>query len=90
MKNIFIVGETTQSWIIGYEKSPPESKINIKVKKKDMSYKTSTGGTSKLYLSEEEINNVCWIEENKYRIVEKLRKCNDYDKLKKINDLLNN
>lgn len=85
----YILGETKQSWVVGYEESDINSKRNIKVSKKTLTYQGSFGLDGKLYLSEEIINQTCWINDNRYEISEKVRKCEDYNKLKQIEEILN-
>jgi len=84
----YIVGETKQSLIIGYKGSSIENRGNLKVNKKTLTYKTMYGMDGKLYISEEEINRKCWLHDNQYRIQEKVGRCNDYDKLRKIEEIL--
>jgi len=84
----YIIEETKQSWIIGYKGSSVENRSNLKVNKKTLTYKSSYGMDGRLYISEEEINRKCWLHDNHYRIQEKVGRCNDYDKLKKIEEIL--
>jgi hypothetical protein len=79
-----IIGETKQSWIV-------EEWKKLKVNKKTLEYSTTNtyGLDGKLYISEEQINQICWIEENKYKIVDQVEHCKDYIKLKAINEILN-
>lgn len=78
-----ISDETKQSWIIEHGK--------IKVNKKTLTYSTTNmyGKDGKLYISEEEINQVCWLNDNHYKISEMVRNCKDYNKLKQIEEILN-
>lgn len=86
----YIIGETNQSWIIGYKNSKPEDKYNIiKLNKKSLTYKPDPGKDGRIYTSEEQINQICWMHDNLIKIVERVRGCNDYNKLKKIEEILN-
>ncbi len=86
----YIVGETTQSWIVGYEGVSTSDRNNLKVNKKTLTYslKNYYGLDGRLYISEEEVDRKCWLNENCYKIQEKVRNCKDYDKLKKIEEIL--
>jgi hypothetical protein len=84
----FIIGETTQSWIVGDQWQSPYDRYIIKVNKKTLTYKYEYGRDGHLYTSEEEVNRKCWIEENKHRIHNDVNYCNDYDKLMKIDAIL--
>lgn len=84
----FIVGETKQSWLIGYEGSNPESRTNIKANKKTLTYKGEYGADGIIYTSEENINQRCWIHDNQFTISERVRRCNEYDKLIRIQEIL--
>lgn len=74
-----ISGETNQSWIVG----------NHKVNKKTLTYKTEPGKDGILYTSEEQIEQISWIHQNQYKIADRVKFCNDIDKLKKIEEILN-
>jgi hypothetical protein len=77
-----IVGETKQSWLVGYENNP------IKVNKKTM-VQTGTKYTP-IYFFEtlEEVERREFISNN-YKLAEQIRSCSDYGKLKKIEAVLN-
>ena len=86
----YIVGETTQSWLVGYKGNMLDDKTNIKVNKKNLTYSIGNnyGRNGKLYISEEEINQKCWMEENLRIIIRKVEQCTDYEKLRKIEEIL--
>jgi len=86
----YIIGETKQSWIIGYEGNDIDSRTNFKVNKKTLTYSITNnfGLDKKLYISEEEIKRKCWVYENRSGIIRKIEQCTDYDKLRKIEDIL--
>jgi hypothetical protein len=84
----FILGETKQSWIIGWHGATLDSRGNYKVNKKTLTYTNSYGGNFKIHTSEEEIDRECWIQENQYKIREAVGFCKDYEKLKKIEEIL--
>lgn len=86
-----IIGETKQSWIVGYEGNLPDDRNNLKVNKKTLIYSTANtyGLDGKLYISEEEIDRNCWLKDNQFTISESVRWCKDYDKLKKIEEIIN-
>lgn len=83
-----ILGENKQNWIIGHKDLKSTDKICLKVNKKDLVVKGYALG-KKLYLSEEEIDQACWMEENKYNLLDKLRYINDYEIFKQIEKLIN-
>ena len=85
---LYIVGETTQSWLVGYKGENPDNRSCIKVNKKTLSYKFEYGRDGHLYTSEEEIDKNCWVNDNQYKIHEAVNYCNDYDKLKAIEEIL--
>jgi hypothetical protein len=87
----YIVGETNQSWIVGYEGSSVDSKSNLKVNKKTLQYSNTNMYhlDGRLYISEEEIEKECWLNDNSYRIRQMVERCRDYDKLKKIEAIFN-
>jgi len=86
----YIVGETKQSWLVGYKGNMLDDKTNIKVNKKNLTYSIGNnyGRNGKLYISEEEINQKCWMEENLRIIIRKVEQCTDYEKLRKIEEIL--
>ena len=84
----YIIGETKVSLIIGYKGSTPDNR-DIKVNKKTLTYIGKYGQNGKLYTSEEEINQLCWINDNQYGIFERVKRCDDYLKLKEIEAILN-
>ena len=83
-----IIGETKASWIIGYENSKVEDKSSIKVNKKTLQYKAWNGNISTLYTCEDEIDQICWVNDNQYAISNSVSRCHDYDKLMKIKHIL--
>jgi len=84
----YIIGKIKDNWVIGYKNSSIEDKSNLKVNKKTLTYKSKYGLDGILYISEEEINRKCWVVDNHYKIQDQIMKCNDYDKLKKIEEIL--
>jgi hypothetical protein len=86
----YIIGETKQSWIVGYEGPSLDNRNNLKVNKKTLTYSITNlcGLNGKLYISEEMIDKECWIQDNHYEINELVRRCRDYDKLRKIDEIL--
>ena len=84
----YIIGEVKGNLIIGNKGSVIEDKSNLKVNKKTLSYKGKYGLDGRLYIFEEEINRKCWVKDNHYIIQDKIMKCNDYDKLRKIEEIL--
>ena len=80
----YIIGETRVSWIISHytlEEAPEWAvKKGTKVKKADEG--------KKFWSSEEDVEKECWIFGNAYRISEKVRKCDDYDILKRIDEMI--
>jgi len=84
----YIIGEVKGNLIIGYKGSAVEDKSNIKVNKKTLSYKGKYGLDGILYVSEEEIDHKCWVHNNQYKIQDLVIRCNDYNKLRKIEEIL--
>ena len=82
----FIIGETSRSWLVDYKGGNPDNAM--KVNKKTLTYKGCYGQDGILYTSEEMINKQCWVQENRYELSDMVRKCNDYETLKQIYDLL--
>jgi len=75
----FIVGETRQSWILGYDMDT----------KLDNGFKILKRNASRLIFdTEDAVNKVCWVESNRYKISDLVNKCNDYDKLQRIVKIL--
>ena len=85
----YIIGETKVSWIIGYRKGSTPDNRDIKVNKKTLTYARQSALNGSLYISEEEIEQDCWKHDNQYLLTEKVRKCDDYNKLKEIESILN-
>lgn len=80
----YIVGETRVSWIVSnytLDEIPEWAVAKGKKVKKVEANKT-------YWTSKEEVENKCWINENIYRIVEKVRHCKDYSLLKQIDNLI--
>jgi len=88
-KDQIILGETKQSWIVGSEYSNTDSKSNYKVNKKTLTYTYGYGHDGILYTSEEQVNQLCWMNDNHYKISEMVRNCKNYDKIRKIEEILN-
>jgi hypothetical protein len=87
----YIIGETSQSWIVGYyQNASMDNRNNLKVNKKTLKYSNTNmyGLDGKLYTSEEEIKKLCWLNDNHYKISQMIERCKDYDKLKKIEKIL--
>lgn len=86
----YIVEETKQSWIVGYKGVSENDRNNLKVNKKTLTYSTTNtyGLNGKLYISEEEVDRECWLNDNHHRIATQVNRCKDYDKLKKIEEIL--
>ena len=84
----YIVGETKQSWVIGYKNSSMEDISNLKINKKTLTYNGTYGLDGRLYISEEEIDRKCWVHDNHYKMQDLVMRCNDYDKLKRIEEIL--
>ena len=86
----YILGETKQSWIVGYKTASIEERSNLKVNKKTLIYSTTNTLSldGRLYIYEEEIDRECWLNDNHYRIKELVGECKNYDKLKKIEEIL--
>ena len=85
----YIVGETKQSWLVGYKGNTPDDRLNIKVNKKTLTYIRSNAFDGRLYTSEEQIDQLCWINENRHKLSQKINQSNDYQKLKEIEAILN-
>lgn len=87
----YIIGETKQSWIVGCKGSSLDNRNNYKVNKKNLTYSTTNmyGKDGRLYISEEEVEQNCWLHDNRYKIREQVERCSDYDKLKNIEEILN-
>jgi len=83
-----IIGETKVSWIIGYQGSTPDNR-DIKVNKKTLLYNRQIALDGQLYVSEEDINQHCWIHDNKHLLSRRVQDCKDYQKLKEIEEILN-
>lgn len=77
-REFIITGETKQSWVIG----------SLKVNKKTLEVKGHALDPH-LFLSQEEVNENCWVHENKYDILKKIERSADYGLLKEIERLLN-
>lgn len=78
----YVTDQTRVSWILSYEPNLPEWNKGTKYKKKDAHLH--------IFISEEEIDKKCWVHENRHKIAEAVsRRCNDYDKLKAIEAILN-
>lgn len=76
-----VTGETRQSWILSYQN-------NIKVNKKTLKYKRGYGRDGNLYLTEDDIDKMCWIKDNKMNIIDIVRRCDNYKKLKQVEDIM--
>ena len=74
----YIIGETTRSWILGWSD-------NSSVKRGDKYKKKSE--IKLIWENLEEVNNACWINDNKYKILEMIRRCDDFDIIKTIDNL---
>jgi len=75
-----VVGETSRSWLVGSEWSRKDPSRAMKVPKKDWPGRLAT--------SEEDIDKAAYVNDNRYRISERVQRCNDYDTLKKIEAIL--
>ena len=75
----FIVKETRQSWILGYDMST-NPKHGVKILKKN--------APGLIFESEDAINKVCWVNANRCKISDSVKQCDDYDKLQRIEQIL--
>ena len=73
-----VVGETKVSWIVGYSWNP------MKVNKKTFASKENIRFVKTL----EDIAKLEFIWDNQYKISQSVGRCNDYDKLKEIQRIL--
>jgi hypothetical protein len=87
-QEMYILGETKQSWLVGYKGWSPEDRNNIKVNKKTLEYKAEYGKDGVLYISEEQVERKIWLNDNGFKIRDKAYNCKDYDKLIKIAEIL--
>ena len=71
------------------EEMNSESRNNIKANKKTLLYKREYGTDGVIYISEDDINQKCWICDNRFTISERVSRCNSYDKLLEIENILN-
>lgn len=76
----YIIGETTQSWILGYSRDS-YIKMCIKYKKKSE--------LKQIWTSIQEIEDECWIDDNCRRISVLVGRCGDINILKTIDNMFN-
>jgi len=75
----YIIGETTQSWILGYYEDSLV-KHGSKYKKR--------AELKSIYISLQEVNDECWRDKNCYRIAELVKRCYNVKILKDIENML--
>jgi len=93
---LFVIGETTRSWILGSQSimdkvvSGEEYSVGscYKVTKKDPKMHGYHAIDSRIYFSEEEVNQECWMYKNKYKVTDLLLAVGDYNTFKKVADML--
>jgi hypothetical protein len=78
-----IIGETSRSWIVGYERQDPRD--GQKLSKKELAAPERPKGWA---FSEEEIDRLAWMHENRHALSEAVRRCRDYRTLKEIAALI--
>lgn len=82
-REFYVIGETKISWLLSpYADTKPDSHLVVKVKK-------NTNLTEAGYLTEAEKLAAIWVEENSYRIYEKVRGIKNPEILKQIEKLIN-
>lgn len=74
-----VVGETTQSWLIGWKSNP------TKVSKKDL----REGTLKNICLSLEEVERKAWVHDNAYFLGSLVGVQDNYELLKKIAEMVN-
>ncbi len=78
-----VVGETKVSWLVGHAWNP------IKVDKKTLEQRGSQWPQRKFAANRECMEQQIWISDNRHKICNVLNHCTDYDKLKRIEAILN-
>lgn len=78
-KEKFIIGETRQSWILSFDRNT-HPKDGFKILKMN--------ATKYIYNLGDAVNNACWVDANRYILSELVAKCNDYEKLLQIKQVL--
>ncbi len=72
-----VVGETSHSWLIGWEHNP------TKISKKNL-----RDGELNICLNMEEVEEKVWLDQNKYPIVRMLQRCKDPEIFRTVEKLL--
>lgn len=81
---VVIEDETARSWVITYQ----GRRFNINKKTGEIGSTTYPGMSKVVYYSEQEIDQACWIHDNRAEITRKVSFCRDYKTLRKIEALL--
>lgn len=77
-----IHGETARSWLVGHEWAP------IRVDKKKLTTKPGYGRGSRVFVSEQEIDDACYIHDARPKLGRQVIDCRDINTLRKIEGLL--
>ena len=83
---MYVTSETEQSYTLGYK---PDSTGGYKVKKSDPFIRGIIGIDPKIYYSEKEVDDACWIHDNKQRLIHYIQSSDDARLLQSIDYLIN-
>lgn len=72
-----IVGETIRTWLVG--KGTLEN-----VRKKDLTYRHWNGGRVRIFTSEQEVDDACYVHDTRHKIGRAVERCRDAVLLKQI------
>lgn len=79
-RKVYIVGENRRSWIYGYSSDSPNYTAKA-VKRPSM-------GRCLLY-TEQQVEDACWLNEKRQRLLDSLRRCEDIEVWRQIDKILN-
>ncbi len=74
-----IIGETRVSWVLDDDR---------KVSKKELQTKGGYGLSSNVFTSKEQIDDECWVQDERHRVVRAVQSCRDANTLRKIDALI--
>lgn len=81
----YVVGENKMSYIFGYKPTtnPDDKRLTDRFKKSELK------DGKNIYLSEQSVDEACWVHDNGVEISRKVLNCDNYSKLTRILEILN-
>lgn len=87
-RSVTVVGETRVSWLIDHYETAREGRIETRVNKKDHTYAKWGGGRGRLYTSQAEVDDACFVHDERSRIASAVQQCPEAGVLRTVKALV--